>query len=212
MTRQAECAATSEVKRAVTLKAGHPMNVGETPAAAGWLISLPCVSTKLTASRLVFLVSAARWLSLPLFLAMADGVASKRLTVAVCTPDMPSQCEPSCNWLVCWRSASLYAVTSGSQPSGHWSCHGPHWLASAWFSVGGSHTCVNMSCWSVRDRSVFCSLLEVTIGTKTVTVWGSVKILYGGRFCILCGSETWSRSEGVQVFEYEVPKKILELS
>lgn len=160
----------------------------------------------------VFLVSADRWLSLPLFLELADGVASRRLAVAVGTLDMPSQCEPSYNWLVCWRSASLYAVTSGSQPSGHWSCHGLHWLASAWFSVGGSHTCINMSCWSVLDRSVSYSLLEVTIGTKTITVCGSIKILYGDRFCILYGSETFSRSEGVQAFEYEVPKKILELS
>jgi hypothetical protein len=40
-------------------KAGRPMNAGETPAAAGRLIGLPCVGGRVTASRPVVSVSAA---------------------------------------------------------------------------------------------------------------------------------------------------------
>jgi hypothetical protein len=60
------------------------MNSGKTPAGAGWLVSLPCVGSRLTANR-------------PVFLASADGVAARRLAVVVCTPDKLSRSKRSCD-------------------------------------------------------------------------------------------------------------------
>jgi hypothetical protein len=51
----------------------------------------------------------------------------------------PSCWKHKCDWLMCRRSTFLYAVASSTRPNGRWSCCGPCWLASACFTVGGSH-------------------------------------------------------------------------
>jgi hypothetical protein len=117
--KQAECTVTGEVlwalKRAIFLRQGVVTgecrrNSGRS-GLAGWdgqvtvsrpgdckLAGPPSVCSQVTASRLVFLAS-------------ADGVGPRRLTVAVCTPDKLSQCKHSCDSLACRRSASVYVVT-----------------------------------------------------------------------------------------------------
>jgi hypothetical protein len=109
------------------------MNDGETPATAGWLISLPCISSRVTASQLVLFASVSGWLqasqfslyrwlgncepaglpyicswvteSQPAFLVSADSVAVRSLAIAVCTPDNLSWCKRRCDWLDCWEAA-----------------------------------------------------------------------------------------------------------
>jgi hypothetical protein len=88
------------------------MNAGKTLTTVGWFISLPCVGSQLTVSRLVFLVSVAGWLrayrsslcrqpgscklaSLP---CVGWQCTARRFAVAVCTPDNLSQCKRSCDY------------------------------------------------------------------------------------------------------------------
>jgi hypothetical protein len=90
------------------------------------LACLPCISGRVTVSQSVFLAS-------------ADSVAARRLTVAVCAPDKLSQCKHSFEWLVCQRSAFLYALIVAPNPMGVGPAMVHTGLASTCFNVGGSH-------------------------------------------------------------------------
>jgi hypothetical protein len=133
------CVVTSEVlwgpEKGRNSRAGRTslMNTSEAPATAGWLV---LVTT-------VFLASAAGWLwagrRVVHFPTGLGNCSRSRLTVLL-LGDLLLLCvlQMSClvlrvsptDWLACRRSASLFAVTSGTWPHGNWCYCGLCWLAS----------------------------------------------------------------------------------
>jgi hypothetical protein len=79
---------------------------------------------------------------------LADNIASRSLTVTVCTWDEWSWGKSNSKWLVCWRSTAWFALASDAQPSGCWWCCDPCWLVGV---LLGPHTII----WEWSLASIF---------------------------------------------------------